>query len=196
MNLHDTRARSCSPVTHPGAARPGRRHPRGGARHRRIARRHGGDQAQVQAGGRGKAGGVKLAHTPDEAFEKARDILALTIKGCRSARCWSRRRRHRARALPLDPHGPAEEAAAGDAVAGAGWTSRRWRAPSRRRSSSARAARGPASLPGAHLMKPLFPDFKQAQQAADILIKLHRAFLTATARCRDQTRSRSRPRAA
>jgi succinyl-CoA synthetase beta subunit len=38
-------------------------------------------KAQVQAGGRGKAGGVKLAHTPDEAFEKARDILALTIKG-------------------------------------------------------------------------------------------------------------------
>ena len=38
-------------------------------------------KAQVQAGGRGKAGGVKLAHSPDEAFERARDILALTIKG-------------------------------------------------------------------------------------------------------------------
>jgi succinyl-CoA synthetase beta subunit len=38
-------------------------------------------KAQVQAGGRGKAGGVKLAHTPDEAFEKARAILALEIKG-------------------------------------------------------------------------------------------------------------------
>src|SRR5207249_7983107 len=38
-------------------------------------------KAQVQAGGRGKAGGVKLAQTPDEAYEKARDILALTIKG-------------------------------------------------------------------------------------------------------------------
>jgi succinyl-CoA synthetase beta subunit len=38
-------------------------------------------KAQVLIGGRGKAGGVKLAHTPDEAFEKARDILALTIKG-------------------------------------------------------------------------------------------------------------------
>ncbi len=38
-------------------------------------------KAQVQVGGRGKAGGVKLAHTPDEAWEKARDILALTIKG-------------------------------------------------------------------------------------------------------------------
>jgi succinyl-CoA synthetase beta subunit len=38
-------------------------------------------KAQVQAGGRGKAGGVKLAHDPDEAGAKARDILALTIKG-------------------------------------------------------------------------------------------------------------------
>ena len=37
-------------------------------------------KAQVQAGGRGKAGGVKLAHNPDEAYERARDILALTIK--------------------------------------------------------------------------------------------------------------------
>ena len=38
-------------------------------------------KAQVQVGGRGKAGGVKLAHSPEEAFERARDILALTIKG-------------------------------------------------------------------------------------------------------------------
>jgi succinyl-CoA synthetase beta subunit len=38
-------------------------------------------KAQVLVGGRGKAGGVKLAQTPDEAFEKAGQILALTIKG-------------------------------------------------------------------------------------------------------------------
>jgi succinyl-CoA synthetase beta subunit len=38
-------------------------------------------KAQVLVGGRGKAGGVQLADTPDQAFEKARDILALTIKG-------------------------------------------------------------------------------------------------------------------
>jgi succinyl-CoA synthetase beta subunit len=37
-------------------------------------------KAQVKAGGRGKAGGVKIAKTPDEAFEHATDILALTIK--------------------------------------------------------------------------------------------------------------------
>ncbi len=38
-------------------------------------------KAQVLVGGRGKAGGVKLALSPDEAFDRARDILALTIKG-------------------------------------------------------------------------------------------------------------------
>src|SRR6187551_221240 len=37
-------------------------------------------KAQVKAGGRGKAGGVKLAKTPDEAFEHATAILGMTIK--------------------------------------------------------------------------------------------------------------------
>ena len=38
-------------------------------------------KAQVQAGGRGKAGGVKLAKSPDEAVEHARAILGMQIKG-------------------------------------------------------------------------------------------------------------------
>jgi succinyl-CoA synthetase beta subunit len=38
-------------------------------------------KAQVKTGGRGKAGGVKLAETPESAAEKARDILGLDIKG-------------------------------------------------------------------------------------------------------------------
>ena len=38
-------------------------------------------KAQVPVGGRGKAGGIQLARTPDEAFHKARQVLALTIKG-------------------------------------------------------------------------------------------------------------------
>jgi succinyl-CoA synthetase beta subunit len=37
-------------------------------------------KAQVKAGGRGKAGGVKLAKTPEEARQQAADILQLTIK--------------------------------------------------------------------------------------------------------------------
>jgi len=38
-------------------------------------------KAQVQVGGRGKAGGVKLARTADEAFEHASNILGMQIKG-------------------------------------------------------------------------------------------------------------------
>ena len=48
-----------------------------------IARELGGRvvvKAQVLVGGRGKAGGIKLASTPEEAREKAEEILALRIK--------------------------------------------------------------------------------------------------------------------
>jgi succinyl-CoA synthetase beta subunit len=38
-------------------------------------------KAQVKVGGRGKAGGVKVAKTPDEAYEAAKSILGLDIKG-------------------------------------------------------------------------------------------------------------------
>ena len=38
-------------------------------------------KAQVLVGGRGKAGGVKLAKTPEEAREKAQQILGMDIKG-------------------------------------------------------------------------------------------------------------------
>ena len=38
-------------------------------------------KAQVQVGGRGKAGGIKLASSPDEAFSAAEDILGMDIKG-------------------------------------------------------------------------------------------------------------------
>jgi succinyl-CoA synthetase beta subunit len=51
---------------------------------RDIAQRLGGPvvvKAQVKTGGRGKAGGVKLASTPDEAWARAVDILGMDIKG-------------------------------------------------------------------------------------------------------------------
>jgi succinyl-CoA synthetase beta subunit len=38
-------------------------------------------KAQVKVGGRGKAGGVKLAKSPDEAAERASEILGMDIKG-------------------------------------------------------------------------------------------------------------------
>src|SRR5919201_2254054 len=38
-------------------------------------------KAQVPVGGRGKAGGIKLAETPEEAREAARQIIGMDIKG-------------------------------------------------------------------------------------------------------------------
>lgn len=38
-------------------------------------------KAQVHVGGRGKAGGIKLASTPEEAKEKANEIIGMDIKG-------------------------------------------------------------------------------------------------------------------
>ena len=51
---------------------------------RAAAERMGGPvvvKAQVLVGGRGKAGGVKLAKTPEDAAQKAKEILGLNIKG-------------------------------------------------------------------------------------------------------------------
>jgi len=47
-------------------------------------------KAQVHVGGRGKAGGVKLARAPDEAEAHARAILGMKIKGI-TVRSWKRR---------------------------------------------------------------------------------------------------------
>lgn len=51
---------------------------------RALAEQYGGAvvvKAQVHSGGRGKAGGVKLADGPDEAAERARAILGMEING-------------------------------------------------------------------------------------------------------------------
>jgi succinyl-CoA synthetase beta subunit len=45
-------------------------------------------KAQVLTGGRGKAGGIKLAANPDEAMARARDILGLDINGHVVRRLW------------------------------------------------------------------------------------------------------------
>ena len=38
-------------------------------------------KAQILSGGRGKAGGIKFAHDPEEAVEKARELLEMDVKG-------------------------------------------------------------------------------------------------------------------
>ena len=68
------------------------RHARGGARGGRAARRPPVVvKAQVLAGGRGKAGGIKLAPTPAEAEAHARAILGLDIRGHVVRRVWIER---------------------------------------------------------------------------------------------------------
>ncbi len=48
-------------------------------------------KAQVLTGGRGKAGGVKLAEGPDESEARARDILGLDIRGHLVRKLWIER---------------------------------------------------------------------------------------------------------
>jgi succinyl-CoA synthetase beta subunit len=58
---------------------------------RRAAEEIGGQvvvKAQVLTGGRGKAGGVKLAESPDDAEAKAKDIIGLDINGHVVRRLW------------------------------------------------------------------------------------------------------------
>src|SRR5215207_2249772 len=82
MKLHEYQARDILatygiPVTGGGVASTP-------AEARRIAEQIGGRvviKAQVFVGGRGKAGGVKLAETPEQAEQVASQILGMDIKG-------------------------------------------------------------------------------------------------------------------
>ena len=82
MNLHEYQAkelfRAAGMAVNPGqvAAAAGRA--------RELAERYGGSavvKAQVHSGGRGKAGGVRLARTPEEAAAHATAILGMEING-------------------------------------------------------------------------------------------------------------------
>ncbi|MBI2773416.1 MAG: ADP-forming succinate--CoA ligase subunit beta, partial [Chloroflexi bacterium] len=48
-------------------------------------------KAQVHVGGRGKAGGIKVAQSPDEARAAAKAILGMDIKGLRVEKVWVER---------------------------------------------------------------------------------------------------------
>jgi succinyl-CoA synthetase beta subunit len=61
---------------------------------REVAERLGGEvvvKAQVLTGGRGKAGGIKLAATPEEAEARARGILGMDIRGHVVRKLWIER---------------------------------------------------------------------------------------------------------
>ena len=81
MNLHEYQARALLRAA--GVAMPDGDVATTAAETEAIARRVGGTvvvKAQVHSGGRGKAGGVKLARTPAEAAAHASRILGMTIK--------------------------------------------------------------------------------------------------------------------
>jgi succinyl-CoA synthetase beta subunit len=82
MNLHEYQAkelfREAGMAVNPGEVAADAGHAR------ELAERYGGSavvKAQVHSGGRGKAGGVKLARTPDEAAAHASAILGMEING-------------------------------------------------------------------------------------------------------------------
>jgi succinyl-CoA synthetase beta subunit len=148
---------------------------------RDIAQRLGGAvviKAQVLVGGRGKAGGVKLAHSPDEAFERAKEILALTIKGLPVRKVLVAQAAEiarelycailldRSRKLPLIMIS-AEGGVEIEEVA---------------RTAPGKIVRHHVPLEGLRpyqaraLFQPLLQDGKLVQQAADILMKLWKAF--------------------
>jgi succinyl-CoA synthetase beta subunit len=136
-------------------------------------------KAQVQAGGRGKAGGVKLAHTPDEAFEKARDILALTIKGLPVRKVLVAQAADIAREYYLAIVMDREKKAPLIMLSSEGGVDIEEVA----RTAPDKILRQHIGLDGLrpyqarNLVTQVFTDFRQAAQAADILMKLYRVFM-------------------
>lgn len=49
-------------------------------------------KAQVLTGGRGKAGGVKLVDNTEDAYQEAKNILSMSIKGLPVNKYWSAKR--------------------------------------------------------------------------------------------------------
>ncbi len=148
---------------------------------RDIAARIGGTvvvKAQVHAGGRGKAGGVKLAETPDDAAARARDILALTIKGLPVRRVLVTRASDIARelycAIVMDRQKKLPlvmiSAEGGVDIEEVARTAPekivKWHVP----------LEGLRSYQARALFRPLFQEGSQVAQAADILMKLWRCF--------------------
>jgi succinyl-CoA synthetase beta subunit len=136
-------------------------------------------KAQVQVGGRGKAGGVQLAHSPDEAFEKARDILALTIKGLPVHRVLVTQAAQIAKEYYASIVMDREAKAPLIMLSAEGGVDIEEVA----RVAPEKIIRRHIPLEGLRpyvardLMMQMFPDFAQAQQAAAILLGLYRVFM-------------------
>ncbi len=136
-------------------------------------------KAQVQAGGRGKAGGVKLASTPEEAFEKAQAILTLTIKGLPVHKVLVTQAADIAKEYYLSIVMDREKKAPLIMFSTEGGVDIEEVA----HSTPEKIVKQHIPLDGLrpyqarNLMAKAFPDFKQAQQAAAVLMGLYRAFM-------------------
>ncbi len=141
-------------------------------------------KAQVHAGGRGKAGGVKLADTPEQAAAHASKILGMTIKGLTVQKV-----------LVVPAAEIASEAYVGVIVDRAQQSAVFMVSPAGGIDIEEVAAKTPEKIFKARvdarygllphqalaLAFRLYPDLAQARQAADILQKLYRAFVDAGA---------------
>ena len=138
-------------------------------------------KAQVQVGGRGKAGGIKLADNADEVRLHAGNILGMDIKGHVVKRVWvEQRQRHRRGVLRhLHPR-PRRQEAPADAV-GRGWRrdrdGRRDRTPTPSSCCTSTRSTG-SSLGDGPPGRASTPSSTRARVdgAADILVKLYRCF--------------------
>ncbi len=136
-------------------------------------------KAQVQAGGRGKAGGVKLAHDPDEACDRARDILALTIKGLPVRKVLVAKAADIAKEYYLSIVMDREKKAPLIMLSAEGGVEIEEVA----RFAPEKILKLHIPVEGLRpyvarsLMMQVFPDFAQAQQAAAILLKLYTVFM-------------------
>ena len=141
-------------------------------------------KAQVHAGGRGKAGGVKLAQTPAEAEQVASKILGMQIKGLTV---------HKVLVAPAADI--ASEAYVGVIVDRANHSATFMVSPAGGIDIEEVAAKTPDKIfrqpvdarygllphQALGLAFKLYPDAAKARQAADILMKLYRAFMDAGA---------------
>lgn len=136
-------------------------------------------KAQVHVGGRGKAGGIKLAQNPEEAFEHAKNILGMQIKGLTVKKvlvteCADIKNEayvgvivDRSTKKPVIMVSPAggidiEEVAA--------------KTPEKIFKLQVDPIMGLSLFHARDLAFKLYPDFKLARQAADIIFKLYQAF--------------------
>jgi succinyl-CoA synthetase beta subunit len=136
-------------------------------------------KAQVLVGGRGKAGGVKLAHTPEEAHDRTREILALTIKGLPVRKVLVAQAADIAREYYLSILTDREQKAPLIMFSAEGGVDIEEVA----RTRPERIVRRHIGLDGLRpyqaraVFAGAFADYKQASQATDILLKLYRVFM-------------------